>query len=502
MKIEKLFLRNYRCFDEFSIDFPTHFVKEDGTRQEINLHVLLAPNMAGKSAILKALRISVATILSKVKTNIANPSSLSISANEHRVIGSNPFSDIAREVSVSVNASFKIASSDQEKDSNYTWGRIKEDYTGKNTRTINELNDISKDFNASLNYVAENKKGVIPLFMYIGTEYIHQQKPVTDTLKQDGSIKQGYWYCLDDKSMESYVFDWFNTLFLTLVEQKQSSIADKFYGDFAANTLRTFKDAIKAVFPNIIDLDWITNTMSKSNKPILVFSIEGEGARTYDMLSDGLRYLVLLIGEIVTRATLLNKHLGKGVLSEVTGIVMIDEFGIHLHPNLQSDTLSRLSTLFPKLQFIVTTHSPLLINGLRKEQLHLISEDADGQRSVSHPEEDAIGLGAEGILREMFGLGNTFDQISTQQNEEYKILLEKKRSLIISDLELSRFEELGKILAPIRLDPTLSIQQEDPIAEIVRERLNGEIEKAKKSMLSQDDLKERVNSIMDDLFKA
>ncbi|MES2454008.1 MAG: AAA family ATPase [Bacteroidota bacterium] len=502
MKIHKLTLKNYRCFDEFEILFPDSYTDESKERKDLNLHVLLAPNMAGKSAILKAIRIGIATILQKVKVNVAGQYSLNISSREHRVIGNNPFSDIAREVEIILLATFENLSHGAMEDKTYEWKRYKEDYSGRNTKTSHIQNDIAKDVNSTFNKVSELKIGVIPLFMFIGTEYIHQQKPVTDTLTQDGSIKQGYWYCLDDKSMESYVFDWFQKLYVTTVEQQRSELANAFYDTFAADTIHTFKKAVQIILPDIINVDWIRNIFVKSDKYMLAFQIASEGIRTYDMLSDGYRYLVLLIGELVTRATLLNKHLGRDVLSEITGIVLIDEFGIHLHPNLQSDTLTRLSKLFPKVQFIVTTHSPLLINGLRKEQLHIISENEDGHRTAQHPDEDAIGLGAEGILREMFGLDSTFDEKSVQLNEEYKVLLKKKNAYEISDEDLQRFEDLSKILAPVRLDPTLTITEDDPVIEIVKDRLKEETEKFEKSVVNTQDLHSRVNSIMDDLLKG
>jgi len=54
-------------------------------------------------------------------------------------------------------------------------------------------------------------------------------------------------------------------------------------------------------------------------------------------------------------------------LSEIRGIVVIDEIDIHLHSNLQHTVVPELIKLFPKVQFIITTHSPLFLLGMRKE---------------------------------------------------------------------------------------------------------------------------------------
>lgn len=53
-------------------------------------------------------------------------------------------------------------------------------------------------------------------------------------------------------------------------------------------------------------------------------------------------------------------------LNELEGIVVIDEIDVHLHSNLQSDVLPSLIKLFPKIQFIITTHSPLFVLGMQK----------------------------------------------------------------------------------------------------------------------------------------
>ena len=53
-------------------------------------------------------------------------------------------------------------------------------------------------------------------------------------------------------------------------------------------------------------------------------------------------------------------------LSQITGLVVIDEIAAHLHPTLQHDILPKLIELFPKVQFIVSSHSPLFLLGMEK----------------------------------------------------------------------------------------------------------------------------------------
>ena len=75
-------------------------------------------------------------------------------------------------------------------------------------------------------------------------------------------------------------------------------------------------------------------------------------------------------------------------LSGITGIVIIDEADLHLHAFLQRYVFAKLVKLFPAIQFIITTHSPLLLLGLVKE----LGED--GMAIIDMPSGDLIGIEA------------------------------------------------------------------------------------------------------------
>ncbi len=71
-------------------------------------------------------------------------------------------------------------------------------------------------------------------------------------------------------------------------------------------------------------------------------------------------------------------------LSEITGLVVIDEIDIHLHPTLQHDIVPQLIKLFPKVQFIVSSHSPLFLLGMEQ------TFGADGLVIIELPEGTTI----------------------------------------------------------------------------------------------------------------
>lgn len=93
--------------------------------------------------------------------------------------------------------------------------------------------------------------------------------------------------------------------------------------------------------------------IAKNKKPFL---------NNINQLSLGELTLLNLFINIIRHTDSSNETMDK-----LEGIVVIDEIDVHLHSDLQSKVLPRLIKLFPKIQFIITTHSPLFVLGMQKE---------------------------------------------------------------------------------------------------------------------------------------
>lgn len=88
-------------------------------------------------------------------------------------------------------------------------------------------------------------------------------------------------------------------------------------------------------------------------------------APTMDSLSTGQLALFNMFTTIVRYAD--NNDINMSIHPEnIAGIVVIDEIELHLHSVLQKEVLPRLIKLFPKVQFIITTHSPLFLIGMKQ----------------------------------------------------------------------------------------------------------------------------------------
>ena len=98
-------------------------------------------------------------------------------------------------------------------------------------------------------------------------------------------------------------------------------------------------------------------------------SIETENGRiipTLQSLSEGQSQLFHLFATIIRYGERADLNMSVR-LSDIIGLVVIDEIAAHLHPTLQHDVLPQLIKLFPKVQFIVSSHSPLFLLGMEKE---------------------------------------------------------------------------------------------------------------------------------------
>lgn len=95
---------------------------------------------------------------------------------------------------------------------------------------------------------------------------------------------------------------------------------------------------------------------------------------------------------------------------KMPGILIIDEIDAHLHPSWQRRFIPALTNNFPNLQIICSTHSPLMLAGLKAGQVQLLRrDDAEGRMTVSTNESDISGWTADEILRNFMGLPNPTD---------------------------------------------------------------------------------------------
>lgn len=110
--------------------------------------------------------------------------------------------------------------------------------------------------------------------------------------------------------------------------------------------------------------DLSVTSLFNENEINLTFSDNREV--TFKHLPQGFKRLISIVFDISYRAFILNGT------SSPSGIVLIDEIDLHLHPSLEQEVLQRFKRTFPLIQFIVTTHSPLVITNLNQDECNKV----------------------------------------------------------------------------------------------------------------------------------
>ncbi len=112
-------------------------------------------------------------------------------------------------------------------------------------------------------------------------------------------------------------------------------------------------------------------------------------------------------------------------LNELPGVVLVDEIDAHLHPAWQQEIIGALAKAFPKIQFIFTTHSPLITGTLERANINVVTRRGSSPPIVEPPEIEMYGLSSDQILRtDLFGLESTRDPdfradlLATRQDAE------------------------------------------------------------------------------------
>jgi predicted ATPase len=145
------------------------------------------------------------------------------------------------------------------------------------------------------------------------------------------------------------------------------------------------------------------------NSTHLNFIIHQTGRNSFDFntLPDGYASILRIVTELMLRM-----EKDKTSAYNAKGIVLIDEIEAHLHIELQKNILPLLTTLFPNIQFIVSTHSPFILNSIENAVVYDIENDILF--------EDASELSISGLIKGFF-----------QQTSEYSASMERR----ITELE-------------------------------------------------------------------
>lgn len=413
MKLKKVKIINYRCFKEAEIDFDEHTT------------LIVGKNGAGKTAILDAVAVAISTFLLGIDVGVSR----SISKDDARY----EFHDLDGTVDPQHQFPVNIESIGDILDNyNVKWVRSLNSESGNTTvKEARELTNISKSVQNRI--MTGDKSLNLPLISYYGTGRLYAQKKEKKNIKSLTEFKRqvGYVDCMAAESNEKLMLNWFQIQTLkSLQEQQRTGKVEK------PLLLKTVESAICKCFERI----------SGSKNADIVFDLDthrlvlnfesGDGSLqkfAMDEMSDGYKNTLSMIGDIAYRMAVLNPMLGDKVLEETSGVVMIDEIDLHLHPQWQQTIISDLNTIFPKIQFIVSSHAPAVINSVAREQIRILDNG-----EIYMPAAQTYGRDANSILREVMKVSERPTDIKQRMNLFYSYMDEnnyKEANNVLTEIE-------------------------------------------------------------------
>lgn len=343
MYIESVSIKNFKAIDELKIDF----------RPGVNL--LIGDNGVGKTSVLEAITVALGGFL----TGIPGVSSKNILADDVKIclteLGQ-ASSAIQYKTPVEIDCHMDI-------DGNkYQWVRRRKDEL-PNSKTLIENKDIVKYAQELTNDLS----ATLPLLCFQSEARVWQTRRSdfgTELKKKLNDRRCGYIGCLDYSLDIKSIKEWCLKMELAAF-QKNAKVGE----------YETFKSIVAAVMQKMSGL---------TEKPVISYSqqvgdivySENNKSMLISNLSAGYQSLLWMTMNLSYRLALLNPTAGDS-MAKIPGVVLIDELDMHLHPKWQWNVVKALEETFPNIQFIVATHSPIIISSCKNENLILLNEEQE-----------------------------------------------------------------------------------------------------------------------------
>ena len=434
-------IKNFRCYEEKSIEF----------RRGVNL--LIGDNSVGKTSLLYACNLVMNAFFSGYSDE--NTVWISADKNDFRNTGimeqfieiifhpgewdfpviSTP---IGESYSLNINEDLKIEKKSKKNSRNLKTGLITLRNYASNMKLWSHI--ILKD--KSIRQINS-----LPVYACFTTEDIHSTLKLNQnkfkTYIQKPSF--GYYGCYDCRGLLEC---WIKRL-LVLKEAQR--------GNGEINSVRNA--IMEALGPNGCNIISDMDIRHNEGKVYFIF-VDGRESESA-LLSDGYRRLVNIVIDIAFRCALLNKSMfGDQCYKHTHGTVIIDEIDEHLHPALQVRVLKALQDTFPKIQFIVSTHAPLVMSSVepRKDEkgndINVVYKLEYSDGKYSHKELNIYGMDASTIIETYMGQPSRDLKVNTDIKTilelidkgdiqtARKLLKELEQNIAGGDPELTRMEAL------------------------------------------------------------
>ena len=442
MEIKKFCLNNVGRFEKIDIPLAPN---EHSTG---NVTVFVGNNGAGKTSLLKSLATSLSWLVSRIRSETGNGSPIP------ELVIKNKKTSAAIDIEVFDEQGQSANPDADEADHLFHWtiAKSRKGRIGEHKSDLGDVTLLAEHYRYNLSH---NHKSSLPLIAFYPVERAVVEIPLKiknrhTFLQLDGyddSLTQGVdfrrffeWFReREDSENESGISQEVFEHFKSILGNGNEEIIQKLVAARASSKdqqLTAVRNAISQFMPEFSNL-------RVRRKPRLHMSIDKDGTPlNVAQLSQGEKSLMVLVGDIARRLAMMNPELKNPLMGD--GIVLIDEVDMHLHPQWQRNLVKQLTTTFPNCQFVLTTHSPLVISDSKEVLVYLI----DNNELTLLP--SLFGQDANSVLLDVMDtdirnalvntqLNDLFDAIQEAKIEEAKSMLsELESTLPANNLELTK----------------------------------------------------------------
>ena len=347
-RLREIRAQNYRCFDELTLPF-----EEDTT-------VLFAENGGGKTAALAALAMGLA-----VFQRGAPKSSRFSAARDIRRRA------LDRRRRTEPVGRCELAWTADVGEESVTWSTAAQPGSG---RTTNRHQPILE----ALEQVRVPGERW-PLFSWYGVDRLGRQRDRGCQAKRMGDRWEAYDSSLDPDLDEAPLLQWLQDEMLGDVARREREEPERLFQKAVMETTGRATPGVTTAWYDAV-----------TRGPKVRF--ENGHVAAWTELTGGYHAFIALVADIARRAVMLNQFDGADAPARVEGVVLIDAIDLHMHPGWQRVALPRLREAFPKLQLVVTTHSPQVLSSAENRQVRRLVDGGiqDGQVFVEGRDTNAI----------------------------------------------------------------------------------------------------------------
>jgi len=410
MKIKTLSLRNFRSAENLHLEFH-------GT-----MNVFLGANGSGKSTIQDAIAVMLSWAVNRLK---------------HAGASGRPIteSDITNGTSAS---SIQIDCIDDEQ--NIIWKLVKRRKGHVSLKKKSDFSALSNYTKQQRLFITNEKEKLnLPLFVYYPVHRAVLDIPLRIRKRHSFNLFAAFDEALTSGGNFRTFFEWFRER-EDLENENRKYVNALFQPDdfqFPDPQLEAVRNALEQFLPQFKHLSVRRNPLR--------MEVEKDGKNlSVNQLSDGEKCLIALIGDLARRIAIVNPVRENPLDGE--GVVLIDEIDLHLHPKWQRIIVPTLTSVFPNIQFIISTHSPHVVTHVKPENIFLLTQSDQG--IISDSPIESYGKNVDRVLEDLMGLETTRpDKVNHKLTELFESISKGK-------LDKAR-EQLGILQSMIGEDSAL-----------------------------------------------